>query len=256
MELAAGGCVGHNVDMKQFMFVLSVAAGFALAIVQAHAATPCTFNAESVALKKAQAEGGTLTLNDELTLRKNFLKKVVDCAVDETGQLKDKLRKSSTPDKDIERIKAQLDDQLSQAIGYYNLRQSEIGDLGLYGAASMAQAIHDWRKNVYLPLNQKISNLFLWVSNQAVFERADARFRQVSQLVKDNGLLSLVSVQNIFDQAQISFHKAQVANDDAKRSLGTSVSADDSLSLITSSLSALADTYAQFFDLSKAVSSR
>jgi hypothetical protein len=247
------GYVEHNIEMKSLAILFTTATLLLVAIPKVHAADTCSFNSESAALKKAQ-DTGALSLNDELVLRKNFLKKVVGCAITETKDLQNKLQKAPSADADISRVKTQLDGQLNQAVSYYNLRAQEIGDLGIYGTVSLAQNIREWRKNVYVPLAQKVSNLFLWISNQTLFENADSRFRQVGQLVKDKNLLVLVDVQSIFDQAQISFHKAQVANDNAKRSLDTSVSSDDSLSLIMTSLSALSDTYAQFFNLSNAVS--
>lgn len=192
-------------------------------------------------------------VQEELRLRKDILRKIVDCSVTEVQKLEDTTRNLPEPNNNVAFLKSKFLDRLGEAVDYYNLQKSKVDDVGLQGSKDLAKNLRTWRANTYAPLAADAGNLIVWVKNQDLFATADWRFRQITQTVNSLNLLDQEDIRTYYNEAQQRLNQAKALNDDAGLSLGRTSSPDDTANKIKASLSALSDTYQTFFDLSTAV---
>ncbi len=193
----------------------------------------------------------TEAIKNELPARKALLKETINCAAGEASNIRSKLSGAGIDDADLKKVKGQLLEQLAGAVNYYELRSSEIDDLGLQGSKDFAKNLMEWRKGNYEPGARTAGNLIIWAGNHNILQISQNRMNQLSHAIDILKLLDNEEIQGIWKGAQDNFASALNFNQQAKLGFLGLVSADDTLLNIKSSLEALAKTYGKFFDLVK-----
>jgi hypothetical protein len=200
----------------------------------------------------ASAQGGDTDYSEqtgkELALRKKLLSQVLDCAMAEADNLQLRIGNLSLNDADAKKIQSQLSDQLGNAINYYAIQKSKIGDLGLQGSKNFAADLKTWRTGNYELSAKRASNFIIWAGNQALIEAAKNRINQIGQSVSLLKIVDNQKIQNAWDGAVSNFNEALKANDSAKQIFLAFGSPEDSLTSIKISLESLSATYQKFSD--------
>lgn len=247
--------------MRYIYFVPAAALGTMLAVLgtppRAFAAqNPCQFEPQFDALSTLLANPKDNDLEHvraELTIRKSILTNILGCALGEIRGLKDTLDTVPSDDPDIADLARRFQGRLDDANAYYDLQRSRVGDLGIWGSKDMAQTIADRRDSYLNPLTQEIAQFVIWAKNQNLFRVAENRLSQIQTTTKFLKLIDNQETSDRVGKAQESFAKAKELNDAAKQALKRMDISDDSLTLIKNSLEALAETYKNFFEVSKEV---
>ncbi len=212
-------------------------------------APDCTLSAAGFAqLQAAQS------VADELTIRKQLLGQTIACAVSDAQSLQTTLNAVSMPDSESAAIQSQLSGKLDDAVNFYNLESAKLNGAGISATEAIAQEIVAWRTANYDPLTGQINNLILWSQNQGLFNTAETRLTQTTQVV--NFIESAAAnndLQGQLNAARSSLEDAQSENAAAETSLAQFQSPDQSLASIQQSLQSLADTYQKFSDLNTSI---
>lgn len=212
-------------------------------------APDCTLStADFAQLQAAQ------TLADELALRKQLLSQTITCAISDAQSLQTTLNAVSMPDSESTSVQSQLSGKLDDTINFYNLEAAKLNGAGITATEAIAQEIVVWRTANYDPLTGQINNLILWSQNQNLFQTAEMRLTQTTQIV--NFIESAAANNNLRSQLNntaSSLETAQGENAAAETALAQFQSSDQSLSLIQQSLQSLATTYQQFSALNSSI---
>jgi hypothetical protein len=209
----------------------------------------CTLSTANFAeLQNAQ------TLAEELTIRKHLLGQTIACAVSDAQSLQATLNAVSMPDSESASIQGQLSGRLDDAVNFYNLESAKLNGAGISATEAIAQEIVAWRTANYDPLTGQINNLILWSQNQGLFQTAETRLTQTTQIV--NFIESAAANNDLqagLNAARSSLENAQGENAAAEAALAQFQPPDQSLGLIQQSLQSLADTYQKFSTLNGSI---
>jgi len=184
----------------------------------------------------------------ELKIRKALLKEAAGCAIEEAAAIKSGLTKTEAREPEAESLKKQFLGRLEDALNYYELQKSKIEDLGLQGSRNFARELKEWRDGNYKPAAKLASNFIIWAQNQELLQSAQNRLDQIASTVSILKLVYNEDIQNLWRGADQNFNEARKANQEAKLNLRASLP-DEALNSIKSSLTALAKTYGNLFDL-------
>lgn len=203
--------------------------------------------ADLAALQAAEAQGD---LNQELVLRKQLLSQTITCATQDAQALQVTLTAISLPPgvTDAAVIQSQLSGEIDNAITFYNLESAKLNGAGVSATEAIASQMLDWRAANYLPLEGDVNNFALWAENQVLFQTAQNRLTQTTQVVAfiENAATTDGSLDATLQAAQSSFTAAQAENTAAATALAQLQSPDETLGLIQQSLQSLAATYQKF----------
>lgn len=178
----------------------------------------------------------------ELQLRKVILKNVMSCAISEATTLKTSIDKKTLSDRDALNLQSQLSNQMDNAVNYYKTQESHVDDLGLQGSKDFSKNLESWRNGNYKQPALMAKNFLIWSENQALFETAQSRVDQIGQSVNFLRLVYNQDIQNLWNDAEAQFTEAKNLNQESRSDL-TSVSPNEALTTIKSSLDFLAKTY-------------
>lgn len=221
------------------------------------AQNPCRFEPQFDALSTLLAtpkDNDLEHVRAELTIRKSILTNVLDCALGKIRSLAGTLDAIPSDDPDITDLAKRFQSRLDDVSAYYNSERLRVGDLGLWGSKDMASTIAE-RRGFYLnPLTEEIAQFVIWTKNQDLFQVAENRLNQIQTTTKFLKLIDNQETSDRLGKAHESFTKAKELNDAAKQALKRMDISDDSLALIKNSLEALAETYKNFFEVSREIS--
>lgn len=202
---------------------------------------------------KKKADGSVAGVKTEAEVRRELLKKVIECAIADSKTLQSTVRDLDSKDEDILKIKARFTSSLDRLLEYYADQEIRAKDVGLQGSKIMAKNLKNWRENTYAPMAEETTVLVLWVKNQSLFATAKNRLDQITQTVKALKLMDEENIKKLLDEAGANYKEAAALNAGAKQGLLDSIPSSESIGRIKGSLEALAKTYKNFFDLSEAV---
>lgn len=188
-------------------------------------------------------------IKSELALRQELLAETVDCAVAEARQIKANIDAVHSGDRDTQKLQAEYSGELGDAVNYYELQKSKIGDLGLQGSKNFAADLAAWRSGNYEPLAGRADNFVLWTQNQIIMRATQERLNQVGQTVTLLNLVGENNIQELWQKANGGWQSAVRWNEAAKASLLSFGPPEESLNDIKMSLTALSATYQNFFDI-------
>jgi hypothetical protein len=217
-------------------------------------AAECTFQEKIGSLKSAQGSRDYYVegVKNELQIRKDTLRDVIDCAIKETKDLRSQLNIQKT-DEELTSTQRQLLQQLDSALRFYQDKRTAIDEMGVRGTQDLARSIKESRLSTFTPSEDNSRNLILWEKNQPLFKTAQSRFDQINRAVTSLGLDQYDDVKDSFRKSKDSLEGAKKANMQAKDALKSFTAPDDISALIKSSLDKLSETYQAFSDLSSAV---
>jgi hypothetical protein len=196
----------------------------------------------------------TQTLAGELALRKQLLGQTIACAISDAQSLQQTLNAISMPDSESASIQNQLSGRLDDAVNFYNLESAKLNGAGVSATEAIAQEITSWRTANYDSLTGQINNLILWSQNQGLFQTAETRLTQTTQIVNFiEAAAANNNLQGQLNDAASSLETAESENAAAEAALAQFQSPDQSLGLIQQSLQSLADTYQQFSSLNMSI---
>jgi len=225
-----------------------------------HAAEPsCQFQKqiEELAIKKKLSGSDSLTrIREELTVRKNLLRDIIDCATREAETLKEKLSMLTLYDQDTARAQTRLADELSKTISFYGRERVRINDVGLRASQDTARSIREWRRGNYASLADQTVNFIIWANNQDLMKTAERRLAELHGTVKTVKLSESEDIGTLVKKAREHLTAALSENERARKTfiddaLRGARNPSLSLASIKSSLQSLAETYQTFFDLRK-----
>ncbi len=190
------------------------------------------------------------SLGDELAIRKQLLGETIACAVSDANSLQKTLNAVSMPDNQSISVQNQLSGKLDDAINFYDLESTKLSGAGISATQSIAKEIIAWRTANYSSLTGQINNLILWSQNQNLFQTAQARLAQTTQIVNFiEAAAANNDLQAGLNATRSSLENAEGENTAAEAALAQSQSPNQSLVLIQQSLQSLADTYQKFSDI-------
>lgn len=188
----------------------------------------------------------------ELQIRKELLRATLHCAVSDAEDIKTGLDKVTLNDQGAANLQSQFANQLDNAIGYYKIQESKIGDLGLQGSKDFAKNLESWREGNYTQMAQMATHFLIWAKNQVLMETAQARMDQTSQSVTLLKLVYNEEIQNLWKKADGSFFEAKRLNQEARSDLMTKTP-DEALAAIKASLDSLSKTYERLSEVVSAI---
>lgn len=202
---------------------------------------------------KKKADGSAIGVKTEVQIRRELLKKVIECAIADSKTLQATVRDLDSKDADIVKIKERFVATLDRLLEYYADQDNRAKDVGLQGSKIMAKNLKDWRENTYAPMAEETAALVLWVKNQSLFSTAENRLAQITQTIKALKLMDEEDIKKLLEEAAANYHEAEGLNANAKQGLLESIPSSESIGRIKGSLESLSATYKSFFDLSEAV---
>lgn len=188
----------------------------------------------------------------ELQLRKNLLKNVLRCAINDANDLRTATHKIRLNDQDAINLRSLFANQLDNVVSYYQTQESKIDDLGLQGSKDFAKNLELWRDGNYKQVAKMATNFLIWGKNQEIIETAQARVNQIGRSVT---LLSLVYKEDIgglWREVDDNFSEAKKFNQQVKNDLRFATP-NDALATIKSSLDSLSKTYEKLSELVNAI---
>lgn len=196
------------------------------------------------------------TLLAELRIRKELLRKVLDCAISEAEDLRASLAALKSIPPEMELLRDRLYERIGETKDYYQMQQSRLNELGIQGTKDMAKSIKEWRLTQYASLANGATQLIIWTKNQELFQAAQKRFQDIKQTVRFFNLLDNSEMKDLLTKATERLAKARSINEAAKEALNRFDFSENSLGLIKDSLEELSETYQLFFELSKTINLR
>lgn len=237
-----------------FILVLTTTGTRSISIAKADQS--CSFDGDIKALADAEANQSTdylTSLQNEVKIRRNILKKICDCGLTDTQNLEASLKKVTVSDPDIRDTQSQLVSQMEQIKSRYSSEKLRIDELGLYGTKEFAKNLEDWRVMSQNETISRATNFVLWATNQSLIGTASTRFQKISQTVQVLGLSDKEDIKGFFHQASDFLNDAKNKNNDAATLLKNNDTSPNTLEIIKGSLSSLAGVYQAFFDLSESI---
>lgn len=204
------------------------------------------------AVKNSTSTDYIANIRSELSIRKDLLKKIIDCSISETETLQGDLNSLKPIDQESEKIQGKLISELDQAVSYYRTQAESIGNLGVLGSKNLAKKIIDWRSSNYAYLANRVRNFVTWTNNQDIVTMTDIRFNQIQRSIKVFNIKDK-DVDSIVVEAKLNLEAAKKLNEEAKESFWEFTPISDPLELIKGSLQSLALTYKNFLDLNESI---
>lgn len=240
-----------------FLILVIAAVPMAYADFSYAAEGKCDFlnKTENFSLTKKKSDGSSEAVKSELQSRKELMLLVLDCAQDEVRALEKSVKELEVKDQEVKATKERMAEELGKAIGFYDSQKKAVQDLGIRGSKDMAKTVLEWRTYSYNPLAGSIANLIVWQKNQPLFDAANRRFDQISQMIKSLKLIDEEEISSIYKEGEDKLKQANSANLSAKEGIVRGGSKEEVSESIKTSLETLADTYKAFFELSEAVKS-
>lgn len=192
-------------------------------------------------------------LKDDLRIRKELLKNIIDCARTQNETLTKEVEDLSITDSAIKQIQKNIATDLRRNDEFYRLQKEKIEGLGLYGTKELARTIKQWREANDTPTNKTANNLILWHQNQSLFFAAQKRFELIEQTVLALNSIKNQDIQDAFSQTKEFFEKARVENNEVRIKLTNNTDPDETVDAIKKSLKSLSQTYRKFLDVGDAI---
>ncbi|MDO8664059.1 MAG: hypothetical protein Q7K44_00685 [Candidatus Liptonbacteria bacterium] len=219
------------------------------------AADSCDFKDNFKELATTQA---ALQLNDsqeniikELSVRKRILSQAINCSINETLSLQSSLKLAETNFTELREIKNRIISRLDEIIGYYQMRNSAVNDLGIGGSKIFSANLKSWRDSNYVPMSELGKNFLVFVKNQDVLQTTQNRLNQISLTLKTLGVADNQKISDILSQAGKNIGMANENNDQAKDIFRRLIWPNNVSDMMISSLQRLKDAYQNFFDIGK-----
>ena len=217
------------------------------------AASVCDF--EHGFQELSQAKDNTLA-NDspenikiELTLRKIILNQILDCAIHDAMSMQSNIKSLLINDPEIQEIQNRFLSKFDDTINYYRFQKTLVGDLGITGSKKFSINLKELRNSNYEPLVELGTNFIIFSKNQELLRIAGNRFDQIKRTLQALTLTDNETIRALLQNAEDNFRKANNDNSRAKEIFRSLSWPNDSLSIITSSLGHLKETYQNFFDI-------
>lgn len=233
---------------------------FLTSILEAHAAAPrgqCQFDAqlkELTAIKNKTDLAQEQRLGAELELRKTIIGKVADCATKETNTFKETVSAvSSQGDLEIQEVILQFNEDLDDAILYYENQKAKLNGIELDNTKKLAREISGWRSSHYLPIIENISNFLIWNKNQELLKTTERRLAAVEKSVKDSSREEKEEAEILLALAKTNLLYAQSSHQRARRIFIEPFAPKDAPFLIKGTLESLAQTYNIFLKINKII---
>lgn len=218
----------------------------------------CDFSAKLNTLstiQKNQTSDGRQTIIQELRVRKEMLASILMCATQEIKTIETSLEGApiAKNEPQLEELRTQFEDQLTEVINFYQSQLAKINDLGLQGSKDLARTILRWRTSNVVPLKGNVASFLLWRENQGLFQAADDRFSEITRALQALDLAEHRDIKTLLDTSEKNLDDAKTMNEEIKKTFESKEIPDDMFARIKASLASLAATYQTFFELSKAV---
>lgn len=159
-------------------------------------------------------EGGTGAMGEELSLKRTALEGILDLSIAETESLHGRLSAFEGKESELVVLQEALVEKLS-AYHAHLLAEKErlLGIEDVLGMKLFAQALNEWRMNVYNPEVKKAIDVHVVMQAQEALKVADARFAKLSIYVKRAKSLSgkTGEAELLLNQAARSIKKARLA---------------------------------------------
>ena len=195
------------------------------------------------------------TAENELKIRKELLKIIVDCAIKEAALLQVKIGGVSFRDENTKNIQFYLVGELDRTLSFYRLQKSRIERVDLQSSKDLAKIIRDWRKDFSVPITDEAISFLIWIANQDLFKTAEKRFSQFSQVVINLKLTEDKDILTLLQKSKSNIEQAENANREAGFSFKSRGGTPTPL-LIKTSLEHLSETYKNFFDLNEMIKTK
>ncbi|MEN9341758.1 MAG: hypothetical protein RIQ54_14 [Candidatus Parcubacteria bacterium] len=192
-------------------------------------------------------------LKDDLRIRKELLKNIIDCARTQNEMLKKEVEDLAVTDPEIKQIQKNITTDLQRNNEFYRLQKEKVEGLGLYGTKELARTLKQWREANYVATSKIANNLILWHQNQSLFSAAQKRFELIEQTVRALNSINNQDIQDVFSETQELFEQAQKENSQARAKLIQSTDPDETVDIMRKSLKVLAQTYRKFLDVGDAI---
>ncbi len=188
-------------------------------------------------------------LRAELVVRKKIFNQLIDCGIAEATGLQSSIQSVSVDSPEMKDSQNRLSSKFGDAINYYRLQKTLVGDLGIEGSKQFSKDIKEWRSSNYAPLAELGKNFVIFRKNQDLMETAHKRLNQIEQTLRILKVTDNETVRIILQNAQDNFGKAKSDNDRAQQIFRQLSWPNDSSQLAESSLAYLKETYQNFFDI-------
>ncbi len=213
--------------------------------------TECNFGDKIQSLELIQNNaklGESEKIKAELQIRKQILRQIISCSSEEARLLKLKLTDTSIVDRLVEKLKLNLITEINQAVDYYQNKNSQIDNLGIWGSKNMAQQILDWRRGNYAQLIERTANLVAWNNNQGMIGVAEIRLAETKKDLEVE--IDNQKIQEVMDEAETNLTKAKTLNQRAREALlNSNNNSINYLEIIKQSLESLGKMYDNFFEI-------
>jgi hypothetical protein len=230
--------------------ILAVTATLAGATPALAAEDSCNFSDKFADLRGVQADTDRdyiSAIRAELDIRKSILKGVIDCALEDVKDRKDKLQ-GIAPAFDNSTVKTNISQALDESAEYYNQQKEAVDSLGIKGTKDVARDIASFREGTFNPAAEREDDLLLWTANQPLFSKTASRFSEIRPIVLSLSLINRKEINEKFNEAEEVFKEAQENNEAAKMALlSQDMKASD---LIKASLQPLSSIYKKFLEIS------
>ncbi len=204
------------------------------------------------AVKNSTSTDYIANIRLELNIRKDLLKKIIDCSISEVEALQGDLDSSKPTDQESEKIQSKLASELDQATSYYKTQTESISNLGILGSKNLAKKLIDWRSSNFSYLASRVRNFITWTNNQDIMTIADIRFGQIQRSISVFNIKDK-NVDSILVEAKRNLETSKKLNGEIKESFWEFTPTSDPLELIKGSLQSLALTYKNFLDLNESI---
>ncbi|MEY4731669.1 MAG: hypothetical protein RL681_615 [Candidatus Parcubacteria bacterium] len=252
--------MGYSPAGKRWTAIIAVALlciAFLPGPISAHAAadeTTCQF-ADSIkeleALRTDYYGDPAFRIRTELAIRKKILFGIIDCAVDETRTLKDKVDEVPADNGSIAPIRTRFLSMLDSALQYYADARSRVDTLGIGGSKDLAREIRTWRTNTYTPTATQALNFLVWAKNQELFAAGNDRLADIQAAIRALKLTEDEKARALLEESVLSLKSANEENDRVRTELDQFPPPPNTLDAIQRSLEKLSHTYELFFSLSE-----
>ncbi len=194
-----------------------------------------------------------LTGNEELKIRKASLKNVIDLALAESNDLKNKLIKIAYLEGDYLDLRDTLLKELGNHSSYYDsISMALEKENSLSKIKNISTQLKDWRRIVYHPTLEKIVNFLLVFEGRDALQLAETRFNNISNDLKKVNNLEVIKnspLNNLLAKAEESLNEARELQK-ASALIILKSDENDTQKLIEEELDKIKETYSYFLEMS------
>ena len=188
-------------------------------------------------------------LRAELDVRKIILNQILDCAIKDALTAQSNVKSLSINDPDIQAIQNRFLSKFDDVVNYYRFQKTLVGDLGIEGSKKFSAGLKEWRNSNHEPLFELGTNFIIFSKNQELMRIAGNRLDQIKRTLQVLALIDYETIRTLLKNAESNFGKANNDNNRAREVFRSLVWPNNSLSIITSSLGYLKETYLNFSDI-------